>query len=153
MFFKIIIMTRKQFKTTINAPRERVWEVLWGDTYYPRWTAVFMEGSRVETDWKVGSKVLFLGGDNEGMVSSIAEKIPNEFMSFKHLGEVKNGVEDLTKAEAQGWAGATEDYILKNVDGKTELTVDMDIMDNHMEYFTKTFPVALDKVKEISEGV
>jgi uncharacterized protein YndB with AHSA1/START domain len=145
-------MTRKQFKTTINAPRETVWEVLWGDTTYPRWTAVFMEGSRAETDWKKGSKILFLGGNNEGMVCSIAENIPNEFMSFSMLGTVKNGVEDLFSAQSEGWAGATENYTLKTVDGKTELTVEVDVMDDHIDYFTKTFPLALNKVKEISEG-
>ena len=67
-------MERHQFKTTINAPREKVWQTLWNDETYRQWTSAFAKGSRVETDWKTGSKVPFLDGKNRGMVSMIAEK-------------------------------------------------------------------------------
>ena len=53
-------MEKKQFKIEIAAPREKVWKILWGDKTYPAWTSVFAEGSRAETDWEEGSKVLFL---------------------------------------------------------------------------------------------
>jgi uncharacterized protein YndB with AHSA1/START domain len=36
---------KEQFKITINAPRKKVWETLWGETTYPKWTAPFCEGS------------------------------------------------------------------------------------------------------------
>ena len=87
-------MERHQFKTTINAPREKVWRTLWNDETYRQWTSAFAKGSRVETDWKTGSKVLFLDGKNRGMVSMIAENTPNEVMSFRHLGILKNGIEN-----------------------------------------------------------
>ena len=77
-----------------------------GDTTYPAWTSVFAEGSRVETDWEEGSKVHFLDDKGDGMVSTIAQKIPNKFMSFKHLGMVKNGVEDLNSEQIKEWPGA-----------------------------------------------
>lgn len=144
-------MEKKQFKITINAPREKVWNILWSDSTYRSWTSVFSEGSRAETDWKKGSKVLFLDGKNEGMVSTIAENIPNELMSFKHLGTVKGGVEDLDSEQTREWAGASENYTLKSVNGKTELTVDMDITKEFLDYFLKTFPKALGKVKELAE--
>jgi hypothetical protein len=34
-------MERHQFKTTINAPRERVCQIQRGDETYPQWTSVF----------------------------------------------------------------------------------------------------------------
>lgn len=145
-------MERKQFKIEIDAPKEKVWEVLWGDNTYSAWTSPFSEGSRAETDWKEGSKVLFLDGKGQGMVSTIAEKRPNEFMSFKHLGTVKDGVEDLETAQTKEWSGALENYILKTVNGKTELVVDMDISEEYMDYFMNTWPKALDKVKELAEN-
>ncbi|SKB56451.1 hypothetical protein SAMN05660903_01467 [Salegentibacter salinarum] len=43
-------MERKEFISTINASREKVWEVLWSDDTYPKWTAPFSEGSRAESD-------------------------------------------------------------------------------------------------------
>lgn len=145
-------MEKLKFNTTINAPREKVWDVLWGDNTYSKWTAVFSEGSKVETDWKKGSKVLFGDGKGSGMVSEIADNIPNEYMSFRHLGMVTDGVEDTTSEKVKDWAGAMENYILKEVDDKTELKVELDIVDEHKDYFTDAFPKALQVVKELSES-
>lgn len=144
-------MERQHFIILIDAPRERVWQILWNDQSYREWTSVFGEGSRAETDWKKGSKVLFLGGSNEGMVSKIEENITNEFMSIRHLGIVKNGVEDMDSEEVKKWKGAMENYTLKDVNGKTELIIDMDISEEHSDYFQTTWPKALEKVKEIAE--
>ena len=80
-----------EFDIDIDAPREKVWNTLWNKETYPEWTAAFAEGSRAETDWQKGSKVMFLDAKNSGMVSVIAENKPNEFMSIKHLGIIKNG--------------------------------------------------------------
>lgn len=144
-------MEKQTFKVTIDAPRERVWDVLWSDHTYREWTSVFSPGSRAETDWNEGSKVLFLNGEGEGMVSRIAKKKDNEFMSFEHLGEVHNGVEDLDSEKVRPWSGAHEDYTLKAVDGKTELAVDMDVTDDFKDYFVTTWPKALDKLKSMVE--
>lgn len=149
---KQLIMERHQFKITIDASPEKVWNILWGDATYPQWTSAFAEGSRAETDWKKGSKVVFLDGTGQGMVSTIVEKKPNEFMSFKHLGGVKNGVEDLESPETKTWSGAIENYTLKFVNGKTELIVDQDITDDYKEYFLSTWPKAFQKLKGLAEG-
>ena len=45
-----------------------------------------------------------------------------------------------------------ENYTLKNVNGKTELNVDMDIAEQYKDYFITTWPKALEKVKELAEG-
>lgn len=142
-------MEKKQFKIEINASREKVWDILWSDKSYREWTSVFAQGSRAETDWRKGSKALFLDGKNEGMVSTIVENIPNEFMSIKHLGIVKNGVEDFSREKE--WAGALENYTLNSTNGKTELTVEMDIAEEYKDYFMNTFPKALEKVRELAE--
>ena len=145
-------METKEFKISINAPKEKVWDTLWNDSSYRAWTSVFAEGSHAETDWKKGSKVLFLDGKGSGMVSVIAENIPNEFMSIKHLGEIKDGIEDTASDKVSQWSGATENYSLNTINGKTQLTVDMEITDEFMDYFLKTWPKALDKVKELAEN-
>lgn len=85
------------------------------------------------------------------MVSQIAENIPNEYMSIKHLGEVKGGVEDTMSQQVKQWAGSTENYTLKVSGEGTELTVDMAIPPEQMDYFTGVFPKALAKVKAIAE--
>lgn len=147
-------MEKMQFKTTLNAPREKVWDALWGETTYQQWTAPFAEGSKAVTDWKKGSKVLFLDANNDGMVSVIEESIPNEYMSIRHIGHVKNGVEDTESKEVENWKNAYENYTLKDAEGKTELIIDMtsaNMPQEYLDYFNKTWPKALDKLKEIAE--
>lgn len=145
-------MEKHQFTTTINAPKDKVWEVLWGKETYPAWTAAFSEGSMAETDnWKKGSKVLFTDGKGSGMVAIIEDNRPNEFMSFKHIGMVNNGVEDTESDKVKEWAGCHENYTLKEDNGNTLLSVEMDIGKDWLEYFQKTWPVALDKLKKLAE--
>lgn len=144
-------MKRQQFKTTINAPREKVWRILWDDATYREWTSAFHPGSHAVTDWKKGSKVIFGDGTGNGMVSRIEENIPNEYMSIEHLGEVKDGVEDTTSDGVKQWAGAHENYTLKDNNGVTELTVDMDLTEEFAEMFREIWPKALAKVKELAE--
>ncbi len=142
------------FTITINAPREKVWNTLWDDATYRKWASAFAEGSRAETDWKEGSKILFVDEKGEGMVSVVAENRPNEFMSIKHLGIKMKGVESFDSEEAKQWAGAMENYTLVNQDGKTQLHVSMsgaEIPKEFEDYFKNAWPKALDKLKELSE--
>jgi len=145
-------MVRKTFSTTIDAPREKVWEVLWSDAGYREWTAPFSPGSRAITDWEKGSKVLFVNEKGAGMVAEIADNRPNEFMSIRHKGVVNEQGEELyDDHEHKDWAGAMENYTLRTVNGQTELLVEMDLTEKYADYFTDTWPVALGKVKELAE--
>ena len=145
-------MEKLTFNTSINAPRNKVWEILWGDQTYPAWTAPFSEGSKIETDWQVGGRTLFLDGSNKGMISTIAAKVPDEYMSFKHLGTIDNGVEDLSSDKVKSWAGSLENYTLTDADGKTSLLVEVDIDQEYKDYMLTAFARALEKVKELSEA-
>jgi hypothetical protein len=145
-------MEKHEFRITIDAPKEKVWQTLWNKPTYEAWTSAFSEGSTVKTDnWKKGSKVLFLDGQGSGMVSQVDENIPYSFMSFRHLGEVKDGVEDTTSEKVAGWAGVTENYTLKEDNGKTEVLVEMDINDEFAEMFKNIWPKALNNLKELAE--
>jgi len=148
-------MEKLTFNTRINANRETVWAVLWGADTYPQWTSAFCEGSHAVTDWQQGSKVLFLDGNGSGMVSRVAENIPHEYMSFEHVGEVKNGVEDTESEQVIAWAGAHENYTLKTVHNYTELLVEMDsatIPEEFKSFFLQTWPLAMDKIKTLAEA-
>lgn len=145
-------MKKLKFSTNINAPKEKVWNALWNDSSYREWTSAFAEGSHVKTDnWKEGSKVLFLDPKGHGMVSMVARNKPNEYMSFKHLGEVTEGVEDTISEKVKAWAGAMENYTLKEENGKTILLVEMDSTDDFSEFMEKAWPKALEKLKALAE--
>jgi len=148
-------MEKMTFETNINASRDTVWAVLWGATTYPDWTSAFCEGSHAITDWQKGSKVLFLDGKGSGMVSRVAESIINEYMSFEHLGEVKNGIEDTESEQVKAWAGAHENYTLKTVDNHTELLVELDAdttPEEFKSFFLSTWPQAMEKIKALAEA-
>jgi hypothetical protein len=144
-------MKRLIFTTNIKATKDKVWEILWNDATYREWTSVFSEGSYAVSDWKEGSKVQFLSNDGDGMYSIIEKSSPGRYMSFKHLGVVKNGKEQPNDEETKKWSGSMENYTLNDVEGFTELIVEIDITEDHEDYFRNTFPKAVQKIKEISE--
>lgn len=149
-------MEKLHFSIVINAPTEKVWHAMLDDDSYREWTSVFNEGSYYEGSWDKGSKILFLGPDPTtgklgGMVSEIAENRPYEFISIKHLGLVNDGVEDTESEEAKKWAPAYENYTFKEVDGGTEVLVDLETDESMAEEFGKMWPAGLEQLKKVAE--
>ena len=145
-------LQKVNFSSSIKASKDKVWNALWDNENYKKWTSAFSEGSHAISDWKEGSKILFLDSNGSGMYSIIAEKVTGEIMSFRHIGEVKDGVEQPLDEKTKAWSGGLETYRLKETDGITEVNVELDVPGDFMDYFTKTFPVALDNVKKLAEA-
>lgn len=144
-----------EFNIEIDASRDKVWDILFGEKTYPVWTAAFSPDSQVETDWQKGSKAIFSDGKGQGMVARIAENVPNEYLSIEHLGIYKNGVEDYDSPEVKSWAGALENYTLTDLNGKTNLHIYLEMNPEEKEMITmfeKMWPKALAKVKELAEN-
>lgn len=141
-------MQKQQFHATINAARNFVWHALWQDAHYRNWTSAFSSGSYAESEWKEGAEIKFLDGKGQGMYGIIEKMEEPSVMVFKHLGEIAGN----EKKEPGTWAGATESYTLTEQDGKTLLTVEMDVEENWLDYFLKTWPLALEKLKAIAES-
>lgn len=144
-------MQKLNFTIDINAPKEKVWDILWNDATYPNWTSAFCEGSYAVSDWKEGSRVHFLAPDGQGMYSNIAKLVENEFISFNHLGILKDKIEQPPTEETKQWSESVEDYTLTESDGITNLSVNVDSLDQYVEFFTEKFPLALQNVKNLSE--
>ena len=140
-------MTRLHYTVDIDAPRERVWAVLWDDKTYRDWSSAFMEGSHAVSDWREGSKIQFLDPSGNGMAAIIEKKVPNERMTFRHIAEIKEGKEH---PAPPSWANAREEYTLKDNGRGTTLTIDADAADEYKEMFEKAFPKALQRLKALA---
>ena len=140
------------FDVAIAAPRHRVWETMLGADTYREWTAPFCEGTYYEGSWDAGSKIHFLAPNGDGMVAEIAENRQHEFVSIRHLGEVKGGVEDTTSAAVQTWAPAHENFSFADSSEGTTVTVELEILPDFEAYMRATYPKALEVLKKLCEA-
>lgn len=143
------------FETIITAEVEKVYGIMFDDKSWREWTVVFNSTSHFKGSWEKGSRILFLGTGNDGkiggMVSRIKENIPNKFVSIEHLGMVRGDIEITSDIEVDDWSGALENYSFTEEKGKTLLSVDLDVNEEFIAYFTDSWPRALNKLKEICE--
>lgn len=152
-------MKRTQYKIDIKAPAATVYKTMLGledKSTYEAWTAEFNPSSTYEGSWDKGSKILFVGvgedGQRGGMIAEMAENIPNQFVSIRHLGIVKGDTEITTGEEVEAWAGGLENYSFEEHDGITTVTVEMDMVEEHADYFDQMYPKALKKLKSTIEN-
>lgn len=152
-------MKKLQFAASINAPVTKVYDFMLGisnKATYEQWTSLFNPTSTYEGCWDKGSKILFIGvdekGEKGGMVSRIAENIPNQFVSIRHYGLLSADREITEGPEVEKWANGTESYTFEEKDGATTVTVDLDTPEDFLDYMNQTYPKALDKLKELCES-
>lgn len=151
-------MKKLQFNIKINAPVNKVYDSMLGisnKSTYQQWTTMFNPTSTFEGTWGKGDKILFIGvdekGEKGGMVSRIAENIPNQFVSIQHYGLVKGDTEITDGPDVEKWANGFENYTFEENNGTTNLTVDIDITEDFEDYMNETYPKALERLKEICE--
>lgn len=151
-------MSKLQFKININAPVSRIYDIMLGissKSTYEQWTSLFNPTSTYEGSWEKGNKILFIGvdenGEKGGMVSRIAENIPNRFISIQHYGLLKADQEITEGPDVEKWANGFENYTFEENNGTTTLIVDLDTTEDFSDYMNKTYPKALDKLKELCE--
>jgi len=140
-------MEKLTFKIQINAEPEKVWSVLWDDFSFRQWTSAFTEGSFYQGVLEENGTIKFLDPQNNGMFSKITKLIPNQEITFLHLGEIYNGVE-----APQDWGEATEKYILTEHENTTRLEVEIQTSEEFKKFFEEKFPNALSNVKHLSEN-
>lgn len=136
----------------VDAPRERVWDVLTGEATYRQWTAEFAEGSYAETDWQEGSSVRFLGPDGTGLVGRVVTNRRPELLDVEYTGVVGGGDDDTTSELARLWSGTHETYRLAEAGGGTHLAISAPMEDAYYDDMVAAWDRALARVKELAEG-
>ena len=88
----------------------------------------------------------------EGMVSEIVENTPFRFVSIRHIGMLKGGQEITEGPEVEKWAGSLENYSFEENSGITTVSIEIDVVPEYKDYFSETWPRALNKLKALAEG-
>lgn len=143
------------FEITIAAAPETVFQKMLQKPGYEQWTKVFSPSSTYEGNWEKGSKIRFLGTDEQGntggMVSRIRDLVPNQYVSIEHIGVVQGNNEVTNGPEVDSWAGALENYTLIANVNQTVVKIEIDSTPEFQDYLSKTWPKALAELKKICE--
>ncbi|MBP1918326.1 hypothetical protein [Youngiibacter multivorans] len=142
-------MKELQYSIEINASKEIVWNTLWEDDTFRDWANFIDEGTYMVGEMTEGGNVQYISSVNGyGVTSKIVKLIPFETVLFSHMSDTK---ESGTEVREDEWTGGTESYFLSETDGVTTLTVKMDVPIDLEEIFNIRFPMALDRIKALSE--
>lgn len=151
-------MKKLQFKVSINSPVTNIYDFMLGinsKSTYEQWTYLFNPTSTYEWTWDKWNKILFIWVDEKwekwGMVSKIAENIPNKFVSIQHYGLLKGDKEITEWPEVEKWANWFENYTFEENNWLTTVIVDLDTTEDFVDYMNESYPKALDKLKELCE--
>ncbi len=143
------------FNVLINASAEKTFSTMLNKEGYEAWTKAFNPTSHFKGNWSQGSKILFIGQDENGnvggMVSRIRQNIKNQHLSIEHLGMVQGDKEIMDGPAVEPWKGGLENYTFINEANGTRVYVDMDSNEDFKSYFEETWPKALSLLKEICE--
>ena len=143
------------FEITINTVPEKVYKNMLDEKGYSEWTSVFTPTSRFIGTWEKGSKILFLGVDENGktggLVSQIRENIPNSYVGIDHIGVLHGDQEITSGPEVEKWCGVSENYTFTDNNGSTLLTVEVGINDEFENFMLDTYPKSLQILKSICE--
>lgn len=145
-------METRSYEKIVDAPRQIVWDILWGNETYKQWTQFFDGGSVLKSDWKIGGKTYFLNAQGEGLVSTIDSLEQPDHIIFKHLGTVdREGNEDTRSREVMEWSGFFERYLLIDFEGRTKLHIEVQADKNLCDHLDKGFTEGLEIIRQLAE--
>ncbi len=150
-------MKKSYFSVQINAPRNKVWDVMLADKTYRQWTEAFNPGSYFVGSWGEGEEIKFLGPDPEGngeggMLARVLTNKKYEKIVLEHFGMITNGQIDTTSDKVKTWTPALEAYTFSDQNGGTLLEIEVDLPDEYSEMFCDLWPKALEILKNLAEN-
>ena len=141
-------MRTLEFSITINAPRTRVWQVLWQDETLRQWAGIIDPGTHMVGELKQGEEIQFISGNGYGVTSLVEAVMPNEKLVLRHKADTAGGG---TQTRDDQWSGGAESYDLTENEGLTTVTTRFDVPPELEDYFNDTYPKALAKVQQLAE--
>ena len=148
-----IIMESKEYSITINASKEKVWDIMIGEGTYDKWVKAFSPNSEKEGEWIQGSYMNFID-KNIGGTRALLEVVdkPNRIVA-KHITLLsKEGAQDVKSEVFQKWNGSIEEYLLSEENGVTKVRILMKCHKDFFEMFDSCWPIALKNLKYLCEN-
>lgn len=143
----------------INAPAEKVWQVLWNDSTRRDWSSAFGRDNILDaTAWKEGSRVTVANTRGDGGFGVIEKIIPNKLMRIRELGWIGQGKElppDYTVTigdKELKWEAGLGEYQLNEIDGGTRLTIEVELGDDWAPMLDGVFKKAVQRIKQLAEN-
>ncbi|MEO2052013.1 MAG: hypothetical protein ABGX00_09590 [Allomuricauda sp.] len=135
----------------IQAGKDKIWESLWDKDNYTKWTKPFSEGLYFETaSFSEGSEIRFFAPNGDAMISKIINLQPKEYIAFEHLSMMQNGKISAFNNEGEN-NQFFESYQLVENESSVTLKAKVNTLESEEKSMDKTFPKALQIVKELSE--
>lgn len=145
-------MATFNYEIIINAPMQKVWDLLWDEKTYGEWTQFFAAGSQFKTDWKVGGETFFTDAEGNGMFSTIRSLNEPIEVIFSHLGMVRNGEVDTATVNQLEWSGAEEKYFLRETaPDTTELRAEVHATGEMEDMMNRGFNEGFKVLKKLAE--
>ena len=139
-------MTLLHYKIHIDAPADKVWEVLFTQNSERHWPSALNEGTYFEGNWKLGSTMKFLDRENNGMYNLVIKNIAGKELAMKHLGWILDGT-----LSPQDWEDSTLTYFLEPSEHGTILHAEVNSLDEFVDFFDSKYPQNFEKIKMLSE--
>lgn len=135
---------KSTYQTDIKAPVEKVWDALTN----PEIVRKYFFGSNQQTDWKIGSPILWTG-EYEGASyvdkGVVLEFIPHQKVAYSYLSSW-SGLDD----RPENYLSVT--YQLKRKENGTELTITQSNYDDEKaKHSAENWAVVIDGLKKIVE--
>lgn len=119
---------------------------------YPLWIKDSWPDSFYEGNWGQNEKIGFVSASGEGTLVLIEEFKKYEYLLARHIALLgKGGTTDTDSDFAKNWINQTESYKFDEINGVTELSVEIKAQPDWVKMFDDGWPNALSQLKKLCE--
>ena len=143
-------MKNKSYEVIINASKEHVWDIMLGEDTYPQWIKGFSENSDMVGECKEGTEIDFID-TGRGGTRAVLDVLdaPNRLLA-RHIA-VLDKDRNVEKEGMENWIGTVEEYILKENNKITTLTILMHYHPDFEKMLDEGWNKSLKLLKELCE--